>query len=376
MMKTATITWTRYHNYGTSLQTYALQQFLKSRNIDNVVLSDLYISPIVQGSFLRRVKRRVCRFFHKSSDDISFDDSETILLYDKFLSEYVSVDMDVHRENLKEVGSRYDLFLCGSDQIWSLAYQNSLDGYYFASFTDKTKIAYADSLGVHSIPDYHIHQFISLLSSFSFISMREKNGCELVSKLLEKEVPWVVDPVLLLSENKWTSLIEGIRNSVSDSVLAYFLSPNIWYLNYVRTYANERNLRLSIFIKADDSHANNVFEKFADEMVVAGPLEFLSHIREARIFFTDSFHGSIFSILFNTRFVTFKRFSSGSYSGQNSRIESLFSLMGISKYFVDESSCNLIASLLSETYDFKGMKDKLLPFIRSSEAFLDNALKI
>lgn len=118
-------------------------------------------------------------------------------------------------------------------------------------------------------------------------------------------------------------------------------------------------------------HESNDF--WADELLCAGPLEFLTAIKNAEVVFTDSFHGSIFSTIFEKEFFLFKRFKdTDGDQNQNSRIYHLIAMLGMPNRIFDEN--NLDAIDQQSRIDFEKAKDSLAPYIEKSEQYLINAL--
>ena len=110
---------------------------------------------------------------------------------------------------------------------------------------------------------------------------------------------------------------------------------------------------------------------FADIPLFAGPMEFMRAIKNASYFFTDSFHGSIFAIHFEKRFYTLRRFKEDASNNQNSRVENLFSLLGLSDYFVGDENLDKITNLPLIDYEkVKGIiaseRERSLRYLKES----------
>ena len=367
--RTATVSWVKHYNFGTILQAYALQQYVLSLGYENHILNDTYIKEPNQtagkmlGMRIKQLKGLVLnpsvRFYYKSK-------LKSNELFRRFIATYLQIDYDTDW-NLFD--SKYDQYLVGSDQIWNPGpswYKELNTPFYYAGFTHKKKIAYAASLGVFTYPDKHREQFKAYLSDYKYLSAREETGCKIMADITGREVHHVVDPTLLLSAGDWRKLVGEKPSCRGKYVLAYFLSANTWYLEYARQYASERNLPLRMFYNLKE-HAC-----YADELVAAGPLEFLQHIDGAAVLLTDSFHGTLFALQLDTPFVVFQRFK-GENEGQNQRLVSLLALLGISDRFIQENGCGKIESLLP--LDFERLKRKLSVGVESSRHFLQKALE-
>lgn len=367
--RTATVTWVKYNNFGTMLQAYALQQYVLSLGYENHILNDTYIiepNPKKTNILTIRLKQLVGLLFNPSSGLYYKSKIKSNKLFSRFIKEHLQIDYDT---DWKLFDNKYDQYIVGSDQIWNPGpawYTELNTPFYYAGFTHKKKISYASSLGVSVYPNKHRKQLKAYLSDYKYLSAREDMGCEIIADITGKEIAHVVDPTLLLSSDDWRKLIGDKSLSHKKYILAYFLSDNKWYLEYARQYASKHQLPLKMF------HNLKGYSCYADELVAAGPLEFLQYIDGASILFTDSFHGTLFAIQLDTPFVTFKRFN-GENEGQNQRLISLLSMLNLSDRFIQENDCEKIETLLP--LDFESIKLKLSVNIESSRIFLQKALE-
>ena len=206
-----------------------------------------------------------------------------------------------------------------------------------------------------------------LLDRFSHLSVREEEGAALLRRFMDKPVDVVLDPTLLLSSEDWEKLVDVSPEDSSPYVLCYFLTYNQVYLDYVRAFARERGLRVKMFM------LDKRYLGYSDESLFAGPIEFLRTIRGASCFFTDSFHGTIFAIHFERRFYTLKRFREQAENNQNSRIENLFSKLGLQDYFLDESGLSVIPTLPGIDYNL--VKERMSIERERSLSYLKKSLE-
>lgn len=135
----------------------------------------------------------------------------------------------------------------------------------------------------------------------------------------------------------------------------------------MRAFARERGLRVKMFM------LDKRYLGYSDESLFAGPIEFLRTIRGASCFFTDSFHGTIFAIHFERRFYTLKRFREQAENNQNSRIENLFSKLGLQDYFLDESGLSVIPTLPGIDYNL--VKERMSIERERSLSYLKKSLE-
>lgn len=350
--RTATVTWISYRNFGTYLQAYALQRTLNKFGVRNFILSDKrYVSITGFRGLLWRFKN-----FVADRRDVN------AVLYKRFEEKFLKIDFCWSASDLDKC---YDIFICGSDQIWSPYLP--FNPYYYLGFTTKKKIAYAPSTGTGYSNDEYVNNVRSYINSFSHIAVREEDGAEMLSRFIDKDIKVVLDPTLLLDNNEWDNVEnQSVVNLEGDYIICYFLTSNRWYINYAMEYAKQHRLRVKIF------NTNPIYVDYGFELVDAGPCEFISYIKHASKVFTDSYHASIFSILYKKDFVTFKRFRDGGEKDQNARIANLFSKLGISDYFIGEDSVDRVKLLSSP--DYNEVESRLTVFRGDSIQFLQDAI--
>lgn len=354
-MKTATITWIAYKNYGTYLQAYALQQIIKKLGHENHIIYDSHFARYAPNEIT--VKQRIIEFLKMV---LKGKNHLTHFLYKSFARRYLKIDYNV--KSIEGLGNKYDAFVCGSDQIWSPYLE--FEPYYYLGFPAKKKIAYAPSVGTSNVSEEYIKNVTPYLSQFNSLSTREFVGSEILARYLERPVKTVLDPTLLLSAEDWRRILKNLKDK--DYLLCYFLTPNQWYVDAAKAYAEKYQLKLYIF--ATDS----MYEAIADKMIYGGPREFLSYINNAKMVFTDSFHATIFSILFHKEFLTFKRFEDGKGKDQNARIYNLFESLGISSIFIGIKDVEEIHK--QRINDWKVIEDKLSKLRKDSIHYLKTAL--
>ena len=366
-MKLAIITWCNYHNFGTYLQAYALQTFLRKNNYDVKILDD-YTYSVKQPIFIITkilVKKFVKQlFFHSYLKDDKLDHSSG-KLFEQFKTKFLQVDSNI--EQLGKLDERYDAYVCGSDQIWNPGgFVRKDNDFYFASFGNNPKIAYAPSIGVKEIPSQYKEHFSKLIFDFAFLSTREQNAAEVLNDLCGKTVETVVDPTLLLSREEWFHLVEPCEKT-QPYIFVYLLSYNQVYIDCVYEYSAKHNLNVRMVKPCGVKIPIEGIES-------AGPLEFLQLIADASVVMTDSFHAVLFSIIYRKHFIVFKRFKDTNKASQNSRIENLLSMIKRPDCFIGEDKLHQVDEV--ESLEFDDIDKELSPFIDKSKAYLLNALKV
>ena len=356
-MKTATVTWITYNNYGTELQAFALQKYLESRRIDNTIISDhdivskkkppssastssLENSPQSNLSLFKKyifhpfrcvnrittlLMRRVDAW-KKIKQEAPYYRSQE--LFSSFKQNDLKILLGKKRDDMDALNLEFDAFICGSDQIWSV-FDYNFDGYFFLNFVKKRKISYAASIGTENFTDAKKKQIADWLSSFDAISTREQQTAIQLQSITNREITWVADPTLLQTNLFWEEFCQKIRPLRRKYILCYFLENSSWYFNYAEKLSSSLGLEL-ILIPSNLTFTKN---KHVYKHAV-GPKEFVSLIAHADFVLTDSYHGSIFAIQFNKKFLYLQRFSENDPFCQNIRVHSLFDYLELNNLIV------------------------------------------
>lgn len=254
---------------------------------------------------------------------------------------------DVHL-GINEV---YNCFITGSDQVW-----NRTKSPYFLRFASAEKrIAFAPSFGVGVIPRELHPIYRKWLSEIPYLSVREERGAEIIRELTGREVPVVPDPTLCLSREEWERIESKPVFADGDYVLTYFLGNETnRYRSYIESYAREKALKII-----------DLYDMREPEYYAADPAEFVWLIHHAKAMFTDSFHGTVFSLIFHTPFLVFDRIESGGTS-MSSRIETLLKMVGMEdrRFRADADVEDIVFSGTDAT--IKIQADKAVAFLRGA----------
>lgn len=272
-------------------------------------------------------------------------------------------------ENLvRESAKNYDMFLCGSDQLWL---PNNLGSHFYTlefAPNNKPKIAYATSFGVSQIPKQQKKATAKYLNRFQYLSTRELAGQKIIQELTGKTASVVCDPTLLFDAKGWERMLLERKLVEEPYVFCYFLGTNEEH----RKVANEFKKRTGLKL-VTCPYLDNFVEKdqqFGDiQMFDMDAADFVNLIHHAEYILTDSFHGSVFSILYHKKFMTFNRFMAGTNS-RNSRIDSLCTLLGLS-----ERRFNGNIMDVKKDIDYVGVDKRLNKLRANSIEYLENALR-
>lgn len=322
-MKIAILTWLHNGNYGSVLQAYALQRILRDQgyeteNVDYAPSTkQKVINLIVNRNSPKLFLEKWDSYLAKKATGASNEIERKNRKFDMFCKEYINLTERYYSPNqIRKIIGKYDAYICGSDQIWSPVLLNPVYYLDFLNLSDK-KISYACSFGVAEVDKKKQNKISNYLKRFDAISVREAAGKEIVKSLIGKDVPVMPDPTLLLSKDRWNSVAKSV-NCGSKYVFCYFLTWNKEYWEYANEVSSELDCEIVIVPSVKETY--NVKARVIKD---AGPEEWIGLVKNAAYIITDSFHGTVFSLIFNKQFTILKRFSDDNPKSQNSRIHTL-----------------------------------------------------
>lgn len=333
--RVAIMTWYKYYNYGTALQCTALYNTIKNLDYDVDVINynprknRNYSCDKIYSSVFRTVLSKAKEIISPTNIP-----QERKALYNSFLLNNITETLPCRSyPELNDLNNVYDAFVCGSDQIWSPLV---FDDKYFLSFVDISEkmIAYAPSMGNNKIDDEHLKSEITKnIRRFLNLSVRENEGRKLIKNLTGKSADIVLDPTLLLSGTDWDAFVSSQNEKKlpeKDYIICYFLGNPQKYSRYVARLSSKTGIPYYVIPVKRNQHKSSHKVPFE-----VGPEEFISLIKNAHYVCTDSFHGMAFSIIYNTPFTAFKRFSDNDINNQNSRLTDLLEILGLNDRLIN-----------------------------------------
>ena len=306
MKKVAIITLHYPYNYGSALQAYALQSCIEEKGIGANVIDyrmryDFENYRLFRHRLYREKPQRLIAdivFFPKNL--------KRRQNFRRFQTECLHMTKKTYTDwrQMQELNDEYDGFICGSDQIWNLDCTNGVDPAYYLGFAapEKLKIAYAPSIAQLSFQSDDVGKLRAYLSRFAHLSVREASTVSLVQDCFDGTIHTVIDPTLLAG----AQLLRRIerRPKTKKYVFVYLLEDNSELIRYAKAFAQERNLKL-VYISNVSKKAQRQLRGGIDAFGVSPEL-FLGYIDGAEYVITNSYHATIFSLLFHKRFVTFR----------------------------------------------------------------------
>lgn len=310
MKKIATITFHAAYNYGSNLQAYALQEYVKKISQEKQILIEYRIinfrtdfqkdfySLFKKNNSLKNVFKNLMVLRYYKEYKIKCNKHEEFIRNKLNLTdrEYNSF------EELKDENFDFDYYISGSDQIWNVRAQDFDWAYFLGFINEGIKLSYSASFGPLDINFRSdiFNKCRGYLKDYRYISTREKGSNDNIEKILGCKTDILVDPTILLSKREWQSLIKDIPSKNYEYIFFYELEPSKETLRLLKKLSNLIGLPIVI------SKYNNKYDYFNNfiKCYDTGPLEFLKLINDAKLVISTSFHGTVFSILFEKPFYT------------------------------------------------------------------------
>ncbi len=342
MSKIGLVAVTNY-NYGSILQTFALQESVRAHGHETQIL--IYAEPptakIKRFKNLEYCKTRLKRVYRNFVIGTLYKHHKQNLstrakAFQRFINSELSMTATCHSlAELTGLCHRYDAILLGSDQVWHP--MNLEMNFFTLNFVpaEVKKGAYAPSFGVSKLPASYENQYRKFISRIEYVSCREIAGTALIGKLTGRMVPMVCDPTILLNGSEWAAIADRCASQTPSVnlkgipyIFCYFIGNNPNQRCLVNEFKKKHGCKVVAL-----QHINEYIpsdEEYADYSPYdVGPAEFLLLVRNARFVMTDSFHASVFSLQFHKDFYVFDRFENGVGNSTTSRIDSLLSIVGL-----------------------------------------------
>lgn len=298
-MKIGIITIDDDNNYGNRLQNYALEQHLRKHNFD--------ISTI-------RIKKkkidikRIIKIIINYKNQWAFEKRQNNF---KKFNKNINIE---YVNSLKDSNVQAkDYIIVGSDQVWNPKFERLTSKELLIGIDPQKRISYAASFGINNLPKEYHNKTKNELKKFKAISVREDRGKEIVEELTHrKDIEVLIDPTMLLSAEEWQKVSTKPKQLNTDKyILNYFLGD----------LSNERKKEIERIAKENNCEIINILDK-TSKFYTTGPSEFLYLEQNAFLICTDSFHSSVFAIIFNRPFLVFDR-EDKNIDKMNSRIDTL-----------------------------------------------------
>lgn len=310
-MKIGIITFHSSLNCGSMLQAYALQTILEKKYNAKVEIINFANkgSRNMYAIIDKRPKKSAIRSNIKSISNLG-----TIIPYRRdyldFKKKYLHVSAGDYStsKQLAGIEKNYDILIAGGDQVWNVSCPDADKAYFLDFAKDVKKVAYSPSLGANDISEKadNPDEYKRYLLDFDYLSVREPNGKKWLEKLTGREVKIIADPTLLLTKEEW---IEGFDLPETDEhfIFNYAFWHNREETNKAIQEISEK-MNMPVYVLDGKSWAYYKLDKYGiKKFKMTGPLAFLALMKNADLVLTQSFHGTIFSVLFEKQFWSYKR---------------------------------------------------------------------
>ena len=374
-MKIGILTLQLIKNYGGILQAFALQTVLKNMGHETVLIKEprIYKLPFwkLPFSYTKRILNKYILRKKNAIDVFSEQRNEKQLLIEcQNIQPFI--DKNIQMQDLayvKKNKKKFNVIIVGSDQIWRPKYHKNITNAYlfFAQNWKIKRIAYAASFGT-DIWEYSGEQTKnckSLVKKFDAISVREDSALELCRKYLDVEAIHVLDPTMLLTKEHYINLTKQDNIPKRENIL----------FSYILDISEEKNALIQKVVKefglfpvaGIPSNSLKKSKQDISDCIFYSVTEWIAGFRDAKFVITDSFHGTVFSILFNKPFVVFTNERRG-----NTRFNSLLKMFNLENRLIT-TAVDFKPFLL--TLDYLDINRKIERERKKSIDFLLNALK-
>lgn len=362
-------------NYGGILQAFALQHVLREKGHSPIILNRVHpwyfdVAYYGWGALNFMIGKRPKLRISPNRKESAIIKQHTI----RFIDEHISITDRIRSTNqLKRAFNceNVDAIIVGSDQVWRKSFSPCISNYFldFLSGNNKIrKVAYAASFGI----DYWEYgknatkYFKALAQEFDAISVREGSAVELCKKHLGVDATHVLDPTMLLDR----SVYEGLANSPitgasKGNLFCYVLDRSPEKMALVKKVAEDTSLPpFELLPKKKYSEIKSARE--LDDCILPPVEQWLRSFVEAEFVITDSFHGTVFSIIFNKPFFVIPNLKRGA-----SRFTSLLGEFALTDHLIDFDSSTQQKYSLSD-YDWSTVNEQLRNKFQQSNSFIFN----
>lgn len=322
------------HNNGSMLQAYAFQKVLRDKfNLANEIIDfsnrnqQRMYSILYFPRTIKQVARIGLNLLYYQKLKKRYND------FEEFSNKYLVLSSNRIKtsEGLLGCDNRYDVVVCGSDQIWNTKAQDADKAYFLPFVKSSKKVAYAVSFGatnINTISD--VDEYARFINNFSALSVREYNAKKWLEELTSIPVEITADPTLLLNTEDYIPLCSetGIKEKYIFWYTITYTKKSIEYILEV-----SKKLSLPIYIIDAKEWTRRNLAKYGIKLAPkGGPSSYLSCIKNAELVLTSSFHGTIFSVMFRKNFWYLKKIN---FDSKDDRASFLLTQLGLLDRFVN-----------------------------------------
>jgi len=327
-------------NYGCILQNYALQTILKREGFKVYTINRckptmpkskfivFCVGSILKRGLLKWIFRKdvILRTWWATKKETTIINQNI----DQFIAQNITQTEKFFKNKFDIINKyEFDAYIVGSDQVWRPQYSPCLSNYFLDFLNgnkEVKKIVYAASFGVDNweFTFQQTEQCSYLAKQFDAISVREDSAIELCDKYLGVEAIHVLDPTMLLKKEDYIDLIKQGNIPERENILfSYLVDESDEKKCSIHKVAEELKLHPISGMPPNSFHLKQSKKDLSD-CIYMPVTEWIAGFRDAKFIITDSFHGTVFAILFNKPFVVFENENRG-----NARLNSLLKMFKI-----------------------------------------------
>lgn len=339
-------------NFGASLQSYAHLTLIEKINSNVKIINYYKNNYSIKSKIISLLKNKNFIDYNK-----------------KFLKQTCKINPN---EDLKFLNKEFDTFVVGSDQVWRERYLNGKTKHYFFDFVndDKKKIAYAASFGV----DYWegtselTEEIKPLIKRFDHISVREESGIDICKNTFGIDnAVCVLDPTLMISREDYQPILDDWKDKshLKKKYIAHMLLDDTKELK-------KESQNIADYLKADINYIKGKsFKILGKDITFYNKVsQWLTYLKDAELVITDSFHCTVFSLIFHKKFVVVANPERGI-----ARLETLLSKVGLEDRFFTDIKDVMKSGILDKEIDYNEVDKKLETHRKYSMDFLKKALE-
>ncbi|MGI6392307.1 MAG: polysaccharide pyruvyl transferase family protein [Candidatus Izemoplasmatales bacterium] len=373
------------HNYGSVLQALATVKIIEQLGYEYEIIGYIkkrsifyYIKKaplLLSKTFYYVLKRKISIIKQaRKSNEYKANLRLRKKIFNEFSKEHFveNVKKYIGYSELKRGSSNYYAIIVGSDQLWNpMGFSTNFYNLMFVKDEVK-KISYATSFGISHIPIFYRTKARKFISRIDHLSVREIEAKNIIAQLVPRKKVFVAaDPTLLFNREQWEVLIPQKNEVIDEYIFCYFLGTSLESRNAANELSDYLGLKI-VTIKHEDEYfaPDDSFGDYSPNGL--SPNDFVNYIRNAKYILTDSYHGTIFSIINHKKFLTFYRFKQNDKNSRNSRIDSLLNILGLqNRLFTQESNVRTIM----EEINYDEIDKRVNVFRNESIDFLKDALE-
>ncbi|MDU1568863.1 MAG: polysaccharide pyruvyl transferase family protein [Clostridium sp.] len=367
------ITFHSSYNCGSMLQAYALQQVLNNiPNSNNELINFVgegqkrFYSILVKPKNIKEIIKNIMFGIFYKKINSNYED------YRKFINEYLNLSEKEYSstEELEKSHLDYNILICGSDQVWNTKCLDFEDAYFLSFKNNVKKIAYATSMAANNIIGQGKeieNRYRKYLMDFDNISVRERNAKLWLEELVGRKIDITADPTLLISSDEWSKLAFP---KIEEEYIFYY---SMWYTKEINKEIQKisKKYNMPVYVIDAKEWVRRGLWNYGFKLAPnGGPRMFLSLIKDAKLVFTSSFHGTVFASIFKRNFWYIK---SNIANSNDDRASFILEQLGLEEKLITKEKIQVID--LWEKVDFIEVHKKIDALKEYSNKYLYESLE-